>query len=153
MARDEQYDRYMLHEVVPLIRAKNSSPITLAGASFGGYHVIDKGLRHPDVYAKLLSLSGAFDLGWFLRGYHSEASHFRLPLSYLPHLSDSWFLDRMRQQRILLSVGERDFLLGHNQRLSRALGEKAIPHHLDVWGGYDHDWPAWRGMLRKHVGT
>jgi esterase/lipase superfamily enzyme len=152
MARDDAYDRYLLHEVVPLIRAKNPRPIGLAGASFGGYHVIDKGMRHPDVYAKLLSLSGAFDLSWFLRGYHSQASHVRLPLSYLPHLTDTWFLDRMRQQQILLSVGEHDFLLGHNRRLSEALGEKAIPHLLDVWGGYSHDWPAWRGMLRKHIG-
>jgi esterase/lipase superfamily enzyme len=152
MARDDQYDRYLLHEVVPLIRAKNPRPLALTGASFGGYHVIDKGLRHPDVYAKLLSLSGAFDLSWFLRGYHSQASHLRLPLAYLPHLTDPWFLERMRQQHILLAVGEHDFLLGHNQRLSEALGAKAIPHLLDVWGGYTHDWPAWRGMLAKHVG-
>jgi esterase/lipase superfamily enzyme len=150
-ARDDQFDRYLLHEVVPLVRAKNPEPITLAGASFGGYHVIDKGLRHPDVYAKLLALSGAFDLRWFLKGHESPSAHLRLPLSYLPMLSDAWFLEQMRRQQILLAVGEHDFLVGHNHRLAAALGEKAIPHTLDVWSGYDHDWPAWRGMFRKHL--
>jgi esterase/lipase superfamily enzyme len=152
LARDDQFDRYLLDEVVPLIRAKNLRPLAIAGASFGGYHAIDKGLRHPDVYAKVLSLSGACDMRWFLRGHPSQGAHFRQPLSYLPELSDGWFLDRMRRQHILLSVGEHDFLRSHNHRLSDALGAKGIPHQLDVWGGYEHDWPAWRGMLRKHVG-
>jgi esterase/lipase superfamily enzyme len=58
----------------------------------------------------------------------------------------------MRDQEIVLAVGEHDFLLDQNRRLSRALGDKAIGHQLDVWGGYDHDWPAWRGMVQKLVG-
>ena len=34
VARDDQYDRYLVHEVVPFVAAKNHRPITLAGASF-----------------------------------------------------------------------------------------------------------------------
>jgi esterase/lipase superfamily enzyme len=150
--RDDHYDSYLVHEVVPFVRSRNDRPISLAGASFGGYHVIDKGLRHPDVFAKLVSMSGAYDLHWFFHGHTSFATHVRLPLSFLPGLTDGWFLDRMRRQHILLAIGEHDFLMDHNHRLSRALADKAVPHLLDVWGGHDHDWPAWRGMLRKHLG-
>src|SRR5262249_235868 len=42
VARDDDYDRYLVHEVVPLVRSRSSRPLTLAGASFGGYHVVDK---------------------------------------------------------------------------------------------------------------
>jgi esterase/lipase superfamily enzyme len=151
--RDDAYDRYLIHEVVPLVRAGNARPIALAGASFGGYHAVDKGLRHPDVFGKVLAMSGAYDLSrWFFQGHQSLGAHLRLPLHYLPGLTDAWFLDRMREQHLLLAVGEHDFLLDQNVRLSRALADKAVPHLLDVWPGYDHDWPAWRGMLQKHVG-
>jgi esterase/lipase superfamily enzyme len=109
--RDDDYDSYLMHEVVPLVRSKNPRPIALAGASFGGYHAVDKGLRHPDVFTKIVSMSGAYNLRWFFRGHTSLATHLRLPLSYLPGLHDAWFLERMRRQSILLAVGEHDFLL------------------------------------------
>ena len=152
IARDDDYDRYLVSEVVPFVASRNTNPLTLAGASFGGYHAIDKGLRHPDVFARLVSLSGAYDMSWFLSGHTSPGTHLKQPISYLPHLTDDWFLTRMRSQEILLSLGEHDFLLDQNRRLSRALSDKSIGHRLDVWGGYDHDWPAWRAMFQKVVG-
>ncbi len=152
VARDHDYDRYLVHEVVPFVARRNPRPLTLAGASFGGYHVVDKGLRHPDVFAKLVALSGAYDLSWFLSGHRSLGTHLRQPLSYLPDLEDAWFLEQIRRQTIVLAIGEHDFLAGHNYRLADALGKKGLAHHLDVWAGHGHDWPAWRGMIRKHAG-
>jgi esterase/lipase superfamily enzyme len=152
IARDDDYDRYLVHEVVPFVAARNLGALTLAGASFGGYHVIDKGLRHPDVFRKLVALSGAFDLSWFLSGHRSLGTHLRQPLSYLPNLGDAWFLERMRAQDIRLVLGEWDFLLDQNRRLATALAARDVGHQLDVWGGNDHDWPAWRAMLAKHTG-
>src|SRR5689334_9577491 len=40
LARDDQYDRYLVHEVVPFVRSLNERPIAVAGASFGGYHAV-----------------------------------------------------------------------------------------------------------------
>jgi esterase/lipase superfamily enzyme len=151
IARDEAFDAYLLREVVPFVRSRSNRPITLAGASFGAYHVIDKGLRHPDVFSKLLALSGAYEMHSFLSGYESLGTYLRQPLQYLPSLSDAWFLDRMREQTILLVVGSHDFLFDQNVRLAKALGDKGIGHLLDVWQGEPHDWPAWRKMVRKHV--
>lgn len=151
IARDDDYDRYLVSEVVPFVTSRNGGPIALAGASFGGYHAVDKGLRHPDVFARVLSLSGAYDMGWFLSGHQSPGTHMKQPISYLPHLTDDWFLTRMRRQEIVLSLGEHDFLRDQNHRLSRALHDKAIGHRLDIWGGYDHDWPAWRTMFATLV--
>ncbi len=152
IARDDQYDRYLVHEVVPLVAGKNGRPITLAGASFGGYHAVDKGLRHPDVFHKVLSMSGAYDMKSFLDGHSDLGSYLHQPFEYLPDLSEPWFLEKLRQQCIILAVGDQDFLLGQNQGLSALLHHKGIPNVLDVWGGYVHDWPAWKAMLGKHIG-
>ena len=152
IARDDAYDRYVLTEVVPFIRHRNGGGITVTGTSFGAYHAVDKGLRHPDVYSKILAMSGAYDLRRFLDGDTSLGAHLRLPLSYLPELKDAWFLEHMRRQNIVLAVGDQDFLLGENCRLSEVLTAKAVPHHFDVWTGYPHDWPAWREMVKKHLG-
>lgn len=152
IARDDAYDRYLTSEVVPFVRSRTGAPITVAGASFGGYHAVDKGLRNPDLFARVLSFSGAYDLSWFLGGHRSLGTHLRQPLSYLPTLHDERWLAKLRAQEIVLALGEHDFLLDQNVQLARALGDKRIGHHLDVWGGYDHDWPAWRGMAQKFLG-
>jgi esterase/lipase superfamily enzyme len=152
VGRDNDYDRYLVHEVVPFVAGRNRRPITLAGASFGGYHVIDKGLRHPDVFKKLLAMSAAYEMASFLDGHSDHGTYLHQPFQYLPRLEDGWFLERMRQQTIILGVGDQDFLMGQNIGLSELLSAKGIPNVLDVWGGYVHDWPAWKGMLKKHVG-
>ncbi len=152
LARDDAYDRYVLSEIVPFIRHRNHGGITLTGTSFGAYHAVDKGLRHPDVYAKVVAMSGAFDLERFLDGDTSSGAHVRLPLSYLPRLEDAWFLEHIRRQNLILAVGDQDFLLGESCRLSDALTVKSVAHTLDVWTGYPHDWPAWREMVKKHLG-
>jgi esterase/lipase superfamily enzyme len=152
VARDDQYDRYLVHEVVPFVKSRNWRSPTLAGASFGAYHVVDKGLRHPDVFRKLVAMSGSYDMRPFLGGHYDFGVHVHQPLDYLPNLSDHWFLERMRGQHIVIAAGDQDFLLPAARTLSERLWSKAVPNTLDVWGGYVHDWPAWRGMLGKHVG-
>lgn len=150
--RDDDYDGYLLHEVVPLVTSQNDRPITLAGASFGGFHTIDKGFRHPDVFAKLVSMSGAYDMSQFLDGHDSFSVYVHQPLRYLPELSDPWFLDRIHAQHIILGVPADDFLFEENEALRRLLEDKGITHCYDVWADHHHDWAAWRGMLDKHVG-
>lgn len=152
IARDDQYDRYLVHEVVPFVAGRNGRPITVAGASFGGYHAVDKGLRHPDVFAKVLSMSGAYDMVSFLDGHSDQGTYLRQPFQYLPRLDDEWFIERLKRQTIILAVGDQDFLLGQNQGLSGLLWSKGIGNHLDIWGGYVHDWPAWKEMMKKHAG-
>ena len=59
IARQVQYDEYIIHEVVPLIKQLNWSPKRAAiGCSFGGYHAVTMALRHPDVFTAFLSMSG-----------------------------------------------------------------------------------------------
>ena len=41
IARQVQYDEYIVHEVIPLVKQLNWSPLRAAvGCSFGGYHAV-----------------------------------------------------------------------------------------------------------------
>jgi esterase/lipase superfamily enzyme len=151
-ARHVEYDQYLVHELVPFIRARSaSSELIVTGCSFGGYHSVNFALRHRDLVTGCVSMGGAFDIHQFLNGYYDENCYYNCPPDFLPNLSDSWFLDRYHRMKIVLATGEADICLGENRRLSEIMTKKAIPHWLDVWGnGTGHDWPWWQQMAAKY---
>jgi len=145
------YENYILYEVFPLVQGLNGAgQICTTGCSFGGYHALNFALRHPDLTSACIAMSGAFDLKSFMDGYYDQDFYFNNPVDYVPNASDSWFLDRYRTMKLILGVGDHDICLGENFRMARILGEKGIPHWLDVWtGGERHDWPLWQRMAQK----
>lgn len=153
IALQTDYEEYLLNEVLPLIRQKNSSPLLMAlGCSFGGYHAANIAFRHPDVFTGMVSLSGAFDLSGFLDGYCDQDCYFNLPTHYLPNLNDPWYLDRFRQSRYVLATGWDDQCLEQNQNLHRILESKEIPHRFEIWDTQNsHDWPTWQKMVREYL--
>jgi esterase/lipase superfamily enzyme len=155
IARQVQYDKYIVHEVVPFARWHNHRPhFVTAGCSFGGYHAVNTAFRHPDVFTGCLSMSGAFDLKGlgFLHGYYDEDVYYNQPLDYLPNLSDSWFLDRMRHNTYVLATGVHDQCWNDNERLAAAMRAKGLPVQLDVWGdNTGHDWPWWQRMAHVYL--
>ena len=153
IARHMQYENYVMEEVLPLIRLKNSNPrLTSLGCSFGGYHAVNVALRHPDRITGFLSMSGAFDLSSFLRGYYDPDVYFNLPTHYLPSLTDGWYFDRYRRNHYILGTGWDDQCLGQNQNLARIMGEKGVPHNLYIWETWNsHDWPTWAQMMSHYL--
>ena len=151
--RHMQYENYIIAEVVPFIRSQNpSSDLAVTGCSFGGYHVMNFALRHPDLVTHAVSMGGAFDIHQFLDGYYDDNCYFNCPPDFLPNLNDDWYLSRYRTRtRLVLATGEHDICLGDNQHLARIMDQKQIPHWLDVWGnGTGHDWPWWQQMAMKY---
>jgi esterase/lipase superfamily enzyme len=153
IARQVQYEDYLIHEVVPLIRLKNGDPHLVAlGCSFGGYHAVNIAMRHPDVFTGLLSMSGAFDISNFLGGYYDEDCYYNLPTHYLPNLNDPWFFEHYRRNSYVLATGWDDQCLADNQDLDRILSAKGIPHMLYIWDSHNsHDWPTWERMVREYL--
>jgi esterase/lipase superfamily enzyme len=151
--RHAQYVDYLIHEVVPLIRQRNSDPRLIPlGCSFGGYHAVNIALRHPDLFTGFVSLSGAFDLTNFLGGYYAPECYDNLPTHYLPNLTDPWFLGRFSRSSYVLATGWDDQCLAQNQNLDRVLNEKGIPHRFHVWDALNsHDWPTWQRMAREYL--
>jgi len=153
IARQLQYQRYIMDEVVPFIRRGNHNPkMITAGCSFGAYHASNLAFRHPDVFTGLLALGGAFDVSSFLRGYHDQDVYFNMPPQYLANMSDHWFLDRYRQNTYVLATGDHDQCWNANEHLARVMRGRGIPVRLDVWGnGTGHDWPWWHQMLQTYL--
>jgi esterase/lipase superfamily enzyme len=143
IARQLQYQDYVLREVVPYIKRAywNRKFITL-GCSFGGYHAANMALRHPDVFTGFLSMSGIFDVSYFLHGYHDQDVYFNMPPQYLANMSDPY----------VLATGEHDQCWDANERMAAVMRARGIPVRLDVWGnGTGHDWPWWHQMMREYL--
>jgi esterase/lipase superfamily enzyme len=155
IARQVQYENYVLHEVVPFVRHRNRQPhLGAIGCSFGGYHAVNISLRHPEVFAGCLSMSGAYDLKGLglLSGYYDDDCYFNLPMDYLPNLSDAGILDRMRHNTYVLAAGTQDERWDDNERLAAVMRAKGIPVRLDVWGdNARHDWPCWQRMVQVYL--
>ena len=150
--RHNQYEQYLIHELIPFFTGRNtraSSELNVTGASFGAYHAVNFGFKHPDVVHRIVAMSGAFSLQHLIRSDWDSEVYFNSPMDYLPNLNDDWYLSRMRKQDIILSVGSEDICLGSTQQLSDSLWAKAIPHLLDIWSGAWHDWPWWKLMALK----
>jgi esterase/lipase superfamily enzyme len=158
IARHLQYEEYLLHEMVPLIRQRAGETgsdfpgLAALGCSLGGFHAANIAFRHPEIFTGMVSLSGAFDLSSFLDGYQDLDCYYNLPTYYLPNLSDPWFLERFRRNRFVLATGWDDHCLGQNRKLSRILHEIDLPHQLHVWDAPNsHDWPTWQRMVVEYL--
>jgi esterase/lipase superfamily enzyme len=153
IARHMQYESYVMDEVLPLVRQKNWNPhLASLGCSFGGYHAVNIALRHPDRFTGCLSMSGAFDMTSFLRGFNSSDVYFNTPTQYLKNLSDSWYYEHYRRNTYILATGWDDQCLGANQHLAHLMAEKWIPHKLYIWDSWNsHDWPTWARMMNEYL--
>ena len=131
--RHLRFEDYILNEVVPLVRhLARPDGIGVTGCSFGAYHAIALALRHPDTFTSCVTMGGAFDIGQFLDGYFDEDCYFLNPPSFLPGLSDPYYLDQYRRNKWVLVTGDEDICRAANEQFSGVLHGKGIPHSLHV---------------------
>jgi esterase/lipase superfamily enzyme len=153
LARHDQYDRYLYEEVLPWVRARGRTggPVATLGASFGAYHAVNFGFRHPDAVDKVLGLSGKYDIHSFLDGFWNDTAYFHCPTAYVPNMGPEW-LARLGRMDIAIVTGETDNILAGSTQLIAILEAKGIPHRGHVWGApYGHDWPWWKVQIRSYL--
>jgi len=161
-ARHEDYDKYVINEVVPFIRKHcqaSEEKIMTTGCSMGAYHALNFFLKHPDVFEGTIALSGLYRLDrneFGLPAHEIPYVYFNSPLNYLVGLDDSKFLDRYRESKIIVCTGQgawEDEALEDTRELDRLLREKNVPAWIDYWG-YDvnHDWPWWYKQMNYYLG-
>ncbi len=149
--RHEAYDKYIVNEVVPFIKehCHGDWRIALTGNSMGAYHSVNFLLRHPDCFDACIALAGVYDLRRVVGDYWDQNVYFNSPVDYLPNLNDNWFLDRLRDSRIIICTGQGAWECPDDtRRMKDIFDAKGIPAWVDLWG-YDvnHDWPWWKIML------
>ena len=150
--RHVQYEHYLLNEVIPGVRQINSNPFLMAlGASFGAYHAMNLGLRHPDIIKRVIGLHGIYDIRRFVRGYHDENVYFNNPVEYTANLHDPHQIWQLQQVDIIFVTGSDDANKDSNDQLSANLWCANVGHAYRVWNGWNHDWPYWAQMLRLYI--
>src|SRR5213592_2194235 len=94
-----RYDRYLVDEVLPLIRNENGAderPIT-TGASLGAFLAANEYFKHPDLFRGVIAMSGSYDIRSYLKGYYDDNVYFNNPADYLPNLNDDYYLPLLQK--------------------------------------------------------
>jgi esterase/lipase superfamily enzyme len=151
-----RYDRYVVDEVLPLIRHESDYPArpVTTGASMGAFLAANTYFRHPDLFRGVIAMSGSYDIRPYFNDYFDENVYFNNPASYLPNLNDDYYLPILRSaEAIVILSGQGAYEApARSRQLSELLKSKSIPHRLDLWGhDVNHDWPWWRKMLPHYL--
>ncbi len=135
------------------IRARKGRAI--AGLSMGGYGAVKFGLKYPELFAFVGSLSGAFDAAQNLDALRPE---FRAKLlevfggegSRTRHENDVFLLLRTTHQALYpyfyLACGTSDFFIETNRELSEQFSSKNVKYEYHETPG-GHTWAYWDRAL------
>ena len=149
----ERYDAYLRDEVLPFMHRQNPDPFLItAGASFGAYHAVAFGCRHPHLVGRVLAMSGLIDIKRLTSGYSDDAVYACNPADFMRHEHDPSRLDAFRRMDMILAVGRDDTLRGNNEEFSRTLTQRGIGNAIRLWDGWAHDWPWWEQMVQLYIG-
>lgn len=147
------YEEYLLHEFLPALQRRNSNPFLIAtGASFGGFHAVNFGLRNPGSVSRVVAMSGEYEAFKYVDGYFDEDVLTNSPLDFLKSLDRSSLDPKVRTVEFVLATGRWDFCKEPTLALAREMDRLAIPHRCHVWDEPGiHDWPLWREQVRCYL--
>lgn len=154
MEGHERWFHYIVDELVPRIHAINASDskIITCGCSLGAFHALNFMLRRPDIFHKVLGMSGLYCADYFFHEYHDELTYHNSPCNYLPHMDPQHpSMQLYRTSEIILCCGRGAWEqeMEHNlQRIDEIFKQLKIDAWIDYWG-YDvsHDWYWWKKQL------
>lgn len=156
VARHADFDRYLVEELLPLIRAETGrSTIWATGCSMGGFHSSSLLFRHPELVDGLIAMSGVYQPRRFIGEYSDAEVQAASPLDALLSVADEERLALLRRARIVFCVGQgawEDEMVVDTQAMEALLASKGIPAVVDYWGhDVNHDWPWWQKMFSYHL--
>jgi putative tributyrin esterase len=157
-----KYESYILKELIPDVQKRYRTIESrygraIAGLSMGGYGALKFGLKSPETFAFVGSLSGALaaatwtedDLKNLKSIMDSLVAAFGPVGSETRKANDIYEITRgLSAARVAalpyfyLDCGTEDFLVSLNQQFAALLREKKIPHEYRELPG-DHGWAYW----------
>lgn len=153
LVRQQQYESYLVDEVVSYIRDENKIDyLMIAGIDMGGYNAITAALKNPDIFGKAIGISGIYDINHFMDGYYDDNVYYNNPMDFVPNLNKQPMLDKIRDIDFRLVSYEGDERCEQAQRMSTVLRMKFIGHKLDIWDIENpEEWELWPQMLKTHI--
>lgn len=147
------------HELFPQLSTKREDTYA-AGLSMGGYGALKLGLRKPENFAAVASLSGAVLLGIQME----QMLHVRKqeywegifgPLDQVEQSENAplYLLNQLVEQgkespRIYLACGTEDFLYEANVQMAKQLEKKGIDYTFESGPG-EHNWVFWDAWIQR----
>jgi esterase/lipase superfamily enzyme len=159
MKRHVLFEKYILREVIPFVRQRNQHPYMVsAGCSLGAYHAANIAFRHPQLFKKVVGMSGRYDVTIslphfqdLLEGYMDELVFWHQPTQYLKDLHKNEQMHRIiKKMEIIIAVGEQDAFLENNLLLDKILTEQGVEHIFQLWKGEAHKAQYWSKMVRMY---
>jgi len=152
------WEDFIILDLIPYVDSHYRTAATrqgraIAGLSMGGYGAMKIGLKYPQTFAAVASLSGALGAArWTHRPIEDPALQKLVESVYGPPenparaAEDPFELIKkvaaeLRPQ-LYISVGSGDFLLDENREFVKLLGELKVPYEYREFPG-KHEWPVW----------
>lgn len=151
--RYARFERYAATELLPWVRATAANHVGVIGASYGGFVAANLLFKHPRALRVAGGLGGVYGLWHRLNGHHDDDVYFHTPLEYLPRLQDPAILEAIRATRGIDLYGAADDpWLWATRDLARALAERGLPHHVEIWPSpADHHERCWARQLARFL--
>jgi enterochelin esterase-like enzyme len=138
---DVHFEDFLAGELVPWARENynttaQSEKTVVAGSSLGGLAAVYAGIEHPEVFGKVISLSGSF---WWKPAGSSEAEWLTNLVRRSPRLPLRFYLEvgLMESQSMQIDT---------NRRMRDALIEKGYPVGYSEYDG-GHSFLTWSGGM------
>lgn len=157
--RHEQWFRYIVEEVAPLIRniAKDRNGweelpgITTFGCSLGALHAVNLYFRWPTIFTGMLALSGIYSGSFGFDDYMDDLVYQNSPVDYLNNMPyhHPYVSEYNNNHKAIICVGQGPWEMPETTfRLRDIINEKGIDVWVDVWGhDVEHDWPSWHKQV------
>ncbi len=152
--RHEQWFRYITDEFVPFMRHTVNEAngwtgypgIMGFGCSLGATHAANLYFRRPDLFDRLLALSGIYTAEYGFGRYMDDLVYANSPVHYLANMPlDHPYIPLYSLKKAAICVGQGSWELPDSTRqLQGILQSKGIPAWVDFWGNdCTHDWYWW----------
>ncbi len=163
----DKYESYILRELIPEVEkrfrvSQERGGRAMAGLSMGGYGAFKFGLKHPEMFALVASMSGALDVA---SGTEKESTAldairasgmqtFGPANSPTRGANDVFKLvrevpaERTSLPYFYLDCGTEDFLFKNSRDFAGLLVERKIPHEYRQLPG-SHNWQYWDRQIKE----
>lgn len=152
--RHEQWIRYITDEMIPFMRQMVNERnnwsgfpgIMVFGCSLGASHAANLYFRRPDLFDRLLALSGIYSAEYGFGSYMDDLVYLNSPIHYLANMaSDHPYISLYNQKKAAICSGQGAWELPDSTRqLQKILQDKTISAWVDFWGiDCSHDWFWW----------
>jgi len=157
------WEDFLILDLIPYVDSHyrtvaSRSGRVIAGLSMGGYGALKLGLKYPQMFSAVASLSGAVAAARWRQRPLEDAEFNKLidsvfgPADNPARAANDPFelvkkVPAELRPQLYLSIGSEDFLLEENREFVRLLAQLKIPYEYREIPG-KHEWPVWDHQIQ-----